>query len=620
MIRSEQPPAGIRDAYLDWGIRTNFRFVPGQISGSTIRSVGLLIRWKSLEDAHNGGEIAKSFAVWVPRIYRGSKTTKIRLVWVVSMAADQVVPFLDAIEPLVARVELASPVSGLNLQPRVASVDLKPDHEILAAVLDDGCAFANARFMTTQAGKDTPRVLWLWNQNPEAPGFPLDAISGPSPDCDFNYGGQWCQDDLQQLIDNLKSQELAYAAAGLSGLRRSAAHGPHVMDLLAGREDWPMIFVQFPKAAIDDPSGVWLKNYVIDGLQYVIGCAGPKTKTIVANISWGPQTGPHNGLSELEAEIDKLVAEQLSAHGRTLIVSVPAGNSFSLRAHAEVSYKGGGSFEWILPPDGHSPAFLEIWWPNGVDATKTRLQIKPPGLQTIDIPPKIGTYSEGNRWSVDLSDIGGDAAATLTVQPTENSDSQFCGRHGEWIISFKPGAPAPGDDYVHVYLARATHNMGARRLAKASYLTDAELEGSRFVSPGKRFDEASHSLVRRGGTLNGMATGTESVVAAGYRLRDLKVAPYSSSGPSRPRPAGARIGPNYACVTDVSEAVPGLRASGVRSGTTIRLVGTSMAAPQLARQLANGPNAAMPGLNPPNTPQRVGAGCLVPDKDVIHKE
>jgi hypothetical protein len=57
--------------------------------------------------------------------------------------------------------------------------------------------------------------------------------------------------------------------------------------------------------------------------------------------------------------------------------------------------------------------------------------------------------------------------------------------------------------------------------------------------------------------------------------------------------------------TDETPLLKGLLGAGARSGSVVRLVGTSMAAPQLARLLLNGP----PPL-PPSSPwdRRLGHG------------
>ena len=179
----------------------------------------------------------------------------------------------------------------------------------------------------------------------------------------------------------------------------------------------------------------------------------------------------------------------------------------------------------------------------------------------------------------------------------------------------KDGA-APEDDEIHLYVARSDPSMGARRRAHSSYLTDSKLDDARFRSPAFKDDEAPGSAIASRGTLTGLATASAFCLAAGYRFSDLRMAPYSSSGPTR----GVRVGPDYACATDISATVPGVRATGVRSGTTVRLIGTSAASPQLGRLLAND-DASLFGPLPTgsNPVERVGHGLLTPEGRTIGK-
>jgi hypothetical protein len=70
-------------------------------------------------------------------------------------------------------------------------------------------------------------------------------------------------------------------------------------------------------------------------------------------------------------------------------------------------------------------------------------------------------------------------------------------------------------------------------------------------------------------------------VAGGYILADARKSTYSSEGPAR---HGLRVGPDFVLPCDESYALEGMRAGGNRSGAVFRLTGTSVAAPQLARQ------------------------------------
>jgi hypothetical protein len=180
------------------------------------------------------------------------------------------------------------------------------------------------------------------------------------------------------------------------------------MDLLTGEDpaasSSDIVFVQFPKEGIDDPTGVWLKGFAWDGLLYVVVNAGANTKRIVANISWGPQTGPHDGTYVLEAYIDWLIQVEKSI-GRELIVTLPAGNSFSARAHAQVSYRVGGSVDWILPPDGEIQTFVEFWWPKSVLPGNARLQVIAPGQAPVNLVVGPNPSPDGS-WQAVLGQVG----------------------------------------------------------------------------------------------------------------------------------------------------------------------------------------------------------------------
>ncbi|MBA3478456.1 MAG: hypothetical protein H0T52_08680 [Lautropia sp.] len=590
-------PPDPSDLYLRWGITHGFGNLFQQQG-----SVGLLIQWKSPADAKAAVKFIPADAQ-VPQIYLQPRGKPLRVppFWALTVSIKSLPGFLSSIQHLAIAIDLAAPVAP---NPFAVAQNLSPvhsKHHTLTAVLDDGCAFANERFRRANG----TRVMWLWNQNASAPGAPVS----------FGYGAQWSKADLDSFFPALGgTQDEAYSDAGLAGLRRSAVHGTHVMDLLAGKDAGEshmsdIVFVQFPQEGIDDPSGRWLSHFAFDGLLYVVACAGLATKRIVVNISWGPQTGPHDGTYVMEALIEWLVLEQKSI-GRELIVTLAAGNSFSAKAHACVNYAAGGSFDWILPPDGEIQAFVEFWWPQSVLPANARLRVIAPGDAPVDLV--VGSQSAVDlSWQAELGQVGASTRAILTVNPTGGT-GVVKGRDGRWQFVILPTAGGIAED-IDVYVARADHNMGARRRAKASHLTDAGLEKQRFVAASDRDLEAPGSAIRRAGTLSGIATGRSSHVAAGYVLKPDAPAPYSSSGPTR----GLRKVPDYAMMTDRSEARAGVRSAGVRTGTKVRLVGTSTAAPQLGRRLAE---KILPKPPLPADPPRSGKGRVIPLISLIGPE
>ena len=114
------------------------------------------------------------------------------------------------------------------------------------------------------------------------------------------------------------------------------------------------------------------------------------------------------------------------------------------------------------------------------------------------------------------------------------------------------------------------------------------------------FDKGG-SLIHRDGTLNGIATAKDASVhvAGGYIIANGRKSTYSSAGPARP--ASLRVGPDYVLPCDEFVRSQGIRAGGTRSGSVFRLIGTSAAAPQLARHVAD----------PPIPPARHAPGTLM---------
>ncbi len=621
--------AGKGDAYLEWAAATRFAFLAKPAhrhDGQLLETEGagqldLLVRWTAGATSEDLIATVKAkCGAHIAEVYRG------RRICAFTIDRDRLGTLLKDLGGRIDAIEFASPlVSRLvatRLQPLKADTVAHrvSSTEVLLGLLDDGCPFANSRFMNA-AGT---RVLWLWDQdNARSARRSAAAPDGPTSRVNFGYGHQWSKEELDGVITDAGSHEIgAYRALGLTSLMRGATHGAHVMDLLAGSAPdgsgsaLPIVFVQFPRDSIEDPTGRWLSRYTLDGLHHIVQCAGKETRHIVVNVSWGPQTGPHDGTSLLEEAIDELIESQ-PADGRTLSVAFPAGNTFRMRAHGSLDGAAGGTgLQWVVPPAGETPAFLKLWWPPGVRTDSVQLTVEAPDGTSLRIGGPGTRDAAGfhpqraGHWSVtiinaprntarDAPDSG--AMALLAVAPTGGLGSTTNrGPHGTWKIAIAK-LPAGKHGEIHLYAARADHAMGGHRRAVANYLNDGFCDAARFGQPAKRDDEAAHSVIRRAGSLNGASTGKHVWVAGGYvgggrrpgatRAVAFKAAPYSSSGPTQQQ---QRM-PSASYMTDQSPALPGIRATGVRSGTRVRLVGTSMASPQLARDLAT------PKVPPPHT-------------------
>ena len=167
------------------------------------------------------------------------------------------------------------------------------------------------------------------------------------------------------------------------------------------------------------------------------------------------------------------------------------------------------------------------------------------------------------------------APTDLAIRTTASAPS------GDWIISVENKTIM--DMSIYAYIARATPHMHSPRTGTLSCFVDPAYDPDRFLKEQTDDVSASAAKVRRRGTLNGMASGNQTVVAAGYRLLDKKHSRHAAAGPTR----DGRVGVSLSYPSDVSDALRGIRAAGNRSGATFRMEGTSVAAPQASRDLAN---------------------------------
>ncbi len=397
------------------------------------------------------------------------------------------------------------------------------------------------------------------------------------------------------------------------------SHGAHVLSWLAGQPPYPgggfdadiashcrLILVNLPRDAVDDPSGRWLGRYVLDGLDYTIAqAAAIHAARLVINISWGPQTGPHDGSSLLERALAQRITQAWDEHRLAVDMVLAAGNSREGRAHAQFDANTGcQDLGWVVPPASKAPSFLELWWPPGTDISQVQVTVTAPSGHIL---PLVGQGFMANPRAHAVGVVvphpgvhdNTRPMALLALNPTGHS--QRAAPHGRWRIGVAGVAGATG--LVHVYVARQSENLGGRYRGPDSWLDDPTYDQQRF----RRHPGPTHNgrLVTREGTLSGL-TGvqhTQAHVAAGATLWDKQATRYSSAGPAA---GGAPQRPDWALPTDETAHLSGVLGAGSRPGAMLRMTGTSMAAPQLARMLAN-------GTPPPRTlphDQRIGYGAL----------
>jgi hypothetical protein len=483
----------------------------------------------------------------------------------------------------------------------------------VVAVIDDGLAFAHHHFRRTDG---TTRVEYLWNQD------------GPSsPPADFPYGRELLKagpDGIDSwmayctragLVDEddvyRNTGHLDFAQSGHKPVAWRIAHGTHVMDLACGFEpsqsadQWPIVGVQLPVAATADPSGGTLTHRIIDALQYIL--ARVTSKPVVVNLSYGLTSGPHDGSSVLEQLIDEYVAARQGT-AAPLAVVLPAGNSRQARGHARFSLDAETEkhrLYWRVHPEDRTPSYLEIWLPKTTDPAPhhaVKVKVKPPagpespwvlegGSHEVKIGGQVICRLEYTNAGVEGSHRG---MILVSLAPTSTHDPGLpVAPSGVWRVRVKKTNGNVPD--IRAWIRRDDTPYGYPRRGRQSYFDDASYPPNqrypRFDNAGREIDDdlANNSCIKRDGTLNAIATGMQSIVVGGFRRSTWLPARYSASGPAAPAPArGGKSpnGPDAMVVCEDSHAYHGVLAAGSRSGSRIAMLGTSMAAPQLTRWLA----------------------------------
>lgn len=537
---------------------------------------------------------------------------------------------------------------------------------VVMGIIDDGIAFAHERFRKVGGGGAIEsRVEFWWLQDgvfvPPPPNMP------PIP-----TGRQLSKAGIDPLLAACThagaiDEEELYRRAGLTDFQlyghKSAAwnlaHGTHVLDLAAGYDqnhapdDRPIVCVQLPVRTTADTSGATLFPWVHQAIHYILHCAdriaadrGVRHLPVVINLSYGYFSGPHDGTSPIEVMIDRIVAR--SKHrGVELRVVLPAGNSYLLRTHAEVSFGPGNQngvacLNWRVLPDGKTPSYFEVWLPySAPPIAASRLEV------TVTSPT-------GQNWSVDelgaAQSFGpapsyGELRYSFKAGPTQRG--MFRGtvnatKHvvdsdpvpgapalapaGIWMVQLKNTGLAEGE-IVDLWVQRDDSLYGFPPRGRQSYFDNpCYVRFDNEVRDNEQDDPACP--VQRASTINAIATGQQPPVLGGFLRKEMRVAKYSSAGPITPAQAAAApdpYRPDAVLPTDDSLVHYGLLAAGSRSGSVVAMNGTSVAAPQIARAIANdlaaggnGDRAAVRGLvncnptspTPPPMADRSGAGGI----------
>lgn len=472
-------------------------------------------------------------------------------------------------------------VGAFSFPDEPVDVEVEWMERVAVAVIDEGIGFAHPRFRNHPAGGT--RVEYAWRQD--------SSIVRKKAQIDYAVTAAAAvgkvEDDVYRSIGGL-----VMAIEGFKPLARRHAHGTHVSDLASGYgpgagppRPLPLLLVDMPEAAVGDPAGSTLTPHAFYGLMFVWFCAMSMRRPgellpVVANISYGPHDGPHDGSSWFEQCVDLLTDLTRLTHTPMRVV-LAAGNYRQSRTHAHVDLPPGATrrLAWRVQPCGMTPSFMEIWFPTGSNVTVT---LTPPVGAPYVNPPWVSFVSGAPRdcFLLFIPPTADDPWAT-PMWPLAPS--------GIWSVDVTNGATA-GSVCFDAWIRRSDTPGGRRAKGRQSYFDDPAYKRHEANGRPKEFDEQPPvSYVRRRGTLSGIATGYTTSVVGAYRRDpnplDQMPATYSSEGAEFRIPCRA-ITPDWLTPGEDACSFTGVLGAGTRGASRVAMNGTSAAAPQLTRFFA----------------------------------
>ena len=489
-------------------------------------------------------------------------------------------------------------------------------------IIDHGFGLAHRAFREAGATDTGPsRLAMMWDQDPKGAGA---ALQHWRSNLVLGYGACLTSSDVAAALSRFGGDEMAvYRHFGYRPAQHRSTHGTHVLDLAAGwphplstgeadSEQWngfagqaPLIAVQLPHSPNKDTSGAGLGVQVLDALHFIAAHAcenGPRADVVV-NLSDGAYGGRHDGRSMTEEAIDDF----LRTHPHVQLV-VAAGNAGDQQLHATTPTALGPGAEvgidWQVLPDDTSDSFCEVWLEGAEAGAELALVVEPPGGL-----PAVTVALGSHRVFRDPGAAGARCAVLSTLQSVNHPGAAgflvavgatcwpVVGRalapHGRWRLRLRNMGTGTVQA-VHLWVER-DNPVGNERGPRRQSRLIPYAAGGLVLSAAR--------------TLSSLAGGQETFVVSGHGRRGLwpataaaqplsDVPPYVSRGPGRVVPPGGVDGPDIAAPCDDSPSLPGLLAAGTRSGTRVRMSGTSVAAPWVTRRLADLVSRLPPGPPP----------------------
>jgi Subtilase family len=586
------------DPYLIWAMATDFRDY-GKVKED---------EWVSFIIECNDGETVRTFAtklkesisagnpIWckIPDLYltKSSLFDKVKICTVQVLRSE-----IPQLQKKVKRFELGMPVNP-NATDNILEININNQFEpvennLVIGIIDDFVGFAHNTFAATSSNlKSGSRVERVWSQSLKPPNAKYWKKSRASN----SYGYE---------LDFSKIKSIQDLRQAYPSTLPNTTHGSHVASVAAGNKAYKnskdvadlhtdkavsasIVAVHLPQSTLEDSSGGAMSAQLLDGIHYILANSSEDAKVVI-NASYSTHAGAHDGTSILEVAMDELI----SLSDEKLAIVLPVGNHYEARGHARFDLTTGPAtkkFEqkmfWQVLPDCSASSFMEIWIPKE-QASFLEIKLANPSGNTIDRAGIGQNWIYGHdrkspQCAIIIPEVPGSSTesvmALLVISPTQQDPTNIgVAQHGLWTVTVGLSDDAKKANNltvpVNAWIERNDTIKRAHRQRGQSYFVDAMYE-KYGQKPGQTVDNTA-SYIKRTGSRNTIAGGNKTIVVGGYQSQNMIAAAYSACSP------------DVAAKSDENKTLLGVKGAGVRGLSVARMNGTSVAAPVVARCIAN---------------------------------
>lgn len=213
---------------------------------------------------------------------------------------------------------------------------------IVSGVIDFGFDYGHPAFFDTSGQQYRVKAVW-------------ELGTSGTPPSGYAYGHE-IKGEAAILAQGTDNNEQTHGT-GVAGIMAGSGLGSQAMYSRGFAPESEMVFVGVRRDSIE---GQWQESGFsdfIDGIAYIFDYADDQAKPAVVNISWGSQSGPHDGTSLFNE-----ACNQLSGSGKIIVMS--AGNDGQEAIHLSKQFSGTDSLMSsyvVFSSDTLKRTWIDLW-------------------------------------------------------------------------------------------------------------------------------------------------------------------------------------------------------------------------------------------------------------------